>query len=119
MGAYRRSKLANVMFSYELARRLEGRGVTVNAIHPGLVATNFGSGVRWIRWLTRPVQRFMTQPDEAGAAILRLATAPGLDGVTGRYFSKWDEQRSSEVSHDLEVQRRLWEASEALSAGSA
>lgn len=116
MNAYRRSKLANVLFSYELARRLEGRGVTVNAIHPGIVATNFGSGVRWIRWLTRPVQRLMTQADEAGAAVARLATSPALEGVTGRYFNKWDEERSSELSHDRAVQRRLWEVSAALVA---
>lgn len=114
MNAYRRSKLANVLFSYELARRLEGSGVTVNAIHPGLVATNFGRGVRWIRWLTRPVHRFMTQPSEAGAAIVRLAADPAFEGVSGRYFNLWDEEPSSERSHDLEMQRRLWEVSEAL-----
>ncbi len=119
MSAYGRSKLANVMFSYELSRRLEGSGVTVNAIHPGLVATNFGSSVRWARWLTRPIRRFMTQPDEAGAAVVRLAAAPDLEGVSGRYYSKWDEERSSDVSYDLQAQRRLWSASEALVAGSA
>lgn len=119
MGAYGRSKLANVMFSYELARRLEGGAVTVNAIHPGLVATNLGSGVRWIRWLTRPVQRLMTQSPEAGAAVVRLVTAPELEGVSGRYFSKWDEQRSSERSYDIEAQQRLWAVSEQLVSASA
>ena len=119
MGAYGRSKLVNVMFTYELARRLEERGVTANAIHPGLVATNFGGGVRWIRWLTRPVHRFMTQSSEAGAAVVRLAAEPDLTGVTGRYFSKWDEEESSERSHDLDAQRRLWEISERLVAASA
>ncbi len=117
MNAYRRSKLANVLFSYELARRLDGRGVAVNAIHPGLVATNFGAGVRWIRWLTRPARRFMTQPAEAGAAVVRLAVDPALEGVTGRYFNQWDEERSSESSYDRELQRRLWEVSERLVAG--
>lgn len=116
MNAYRRSKLANVLFTYELARRLDGRGVTVNAIHPGLVATSFGSGVRWIRWVMRPVSRFLTQPSAAGAAVVRLAVDPALEGVTSRYFNQWDEERSSDLSHDAEVQRRLWDVSEELVA---
>lgn len=119
MGAYRRSKAANVLFTYDLARRFEGRGVTANAIHPGLVATNFGSGVRWIRWATRPVRRWMTQPAEAGATLVRLAADPELAGVTGRYFEKWDERASSEYSHDRDVQAALWAASERLVAPSA
>lgn len=119
MGAYRRSKAANVLFTYDLARRLDGRGVTANAIHPGLVATNFGAGVRWIRWAIRPIRRWMTQPSEAGAAVVRLAADPELAGVTGRYFEKWDEKPSSEYSQDREVQAELWAASERIVAPSA
>jgi NAD(P)-dependent dehydrogenase (short-subunit alcohol dehydrogenase family) len=119
MGAYRRSKAANVLFTYDLARRFEGRGATANAIHPGLVATNFGSGVRWIRWAIRPIRRWMTQPVEAGAAVVQLAADPALVGVSGRYFEKWDEKPSSKYSHDHEVQDSLWAASERLVAPSA
>ena len=118
-GAYRRSKAANVLFTYDLARRLEGRGATANAIHPGLVATNFGSGVRWIHWAIRPIRRWMTQPSEAGATVVWLAANPALAGLFGRYFEKWDEKPSSEYSHLQEVQDALWVASERLVAASA
>ena len=119
MQAYGQSKLANLLFTYELARRLEGRGVTVNAVHPGVVNTNFGSGVRWVRWLVRPFGRFLIQPGDAAAAIVELAAEPRFATVTGRYFVKGEERPSSRASYDLETQQRLWTLSEVLTARSA
>ena len=119
MRAYGRSKLGNVMFSHELARRLDGSGVTVNAMHPGLVATNFGRGVRWIRLGIAAARWFMVSPRDSGADVLHLATSPELDGVTGAYFVRREQQPSSEFSRDESLQQRLWMASEVLVARSA
>ena len=119
MRAYGRSKLGNVMFSYELARRLESSGVTVNAIHPGLVATRFGRGVRWVRLGIAVARWFMVSPEDSGADIVHLATAPELEGVTGTYFVRREQQQSSEFSRDESLQQRLWTASEVLVARSA
>jgi len=118
MRAYGRSKLANVMFSYELARRLDGSGVTVNAVHPGLVATSFGRGVRWMRWGIAAARWFMVSPRDSGADVVHLATAPELDGVSGQYFVRRQPRVSSAYSRDVEAQRRLWTASEVLVARS-
>ena len=119
MRAYGRSKLGNVMFSHELARRLDGSGVTVNAMHPGLVATNFGRGVRWIRLGIAAARWFMVSPRDSGADLLHLVTSPELDGVTGAYFVRREQQPSSEFSRDESLQQRLWMASEVLVARSA
>ena len=119
MRAYGRSKLGNVMFSYELARQLEGSGITVNAIHPGLVATRFGRGVRWVRLGIAVARWFMVSPEDSGADIVHLATAHELEGVTGTYFVRREQQQSSEFSRDESLQQRLWTASEVLVARSA
>jgi NAD(P)-dependent dehydrogenase (short-subunit alcohol dehydrogenase family) len=119
MRAYGRSKLGNVMFSYELARRLADAGVTVNAMHPGLVATEFGRGVRWVRLGIAVARWFMVSPEDSGADVVHLATSPKLDGVSGRFFVRREETLSSEVSRDESLQRRLWTASDVLVARSA
>lgn len=119
MRAYGRSKLGNVMFSHELARRLLDSGVTVNAMHPGLVATGIGRGVPWVRLGITVARWFMVSPEDAGADVVHLATSPELEGVTGKYFVRRDERPSSQVSRDESLQRRLWMASEVLVARSA
>ncbi len=113
--AYRQSKLANVLFTYELARRLEGTGVTVNCLHPGVVATGFGHNTGWFfRNLVR-VGRFVMIDAEAGArTTLHVATSPTLVKISGKYFDKCREKPSSRASYDLEAARRLWEVSEEL-----
>ena len=112
-GAYCRSKLANVLFTHELARRLEGSGVTANCLHPGIVATGlFRDMPRWVRVaLVRP---FLLTPEQGADTVLHLAAAPDPAGLSGRYFARRRPVRSSRASRDAEAARRLWEASEAL-----
>ena len=111
MRAYGRSKLANVMWSYELSRRLAPRGVTVNAVHPGLVATGIGRGVPWLRWVLRVVGPLLVTADAAGRDIAHLGIAPELSDVTGAYFVRRRQRRSSAASLDVENQERLREES--------
>jgi NAD(P)-dependent dehydrogenase (short-subunit alcohol dehydrogenase family) len=109
---YGRSKLANIMFTYSLARRLEGSGVTANCMHPGFVASNFGSGnripVRPVMLLLRP---FALSPKQGADTAIWLASSPDLDGVSGGYFEKRTEHRSNQASLDVEAQERLWHVS--------
>ena len=117
--AYSRSKLANVMFAYALARRLEGGPVTVNALHPGLVASRFGSNNGWLfrNGLKLAFRISGAISVEEGAELnIRLASDPALAGVSGRYFSDGKETRSSATSLTVEDQERLWAASEAIAA---
>ena len=116
-GAYGRSKLANILFTQELSRRLEGTGVTANCLHPGVVATGIFRNVPgWIRFiLTSPL---VLSPERGADTMIYLATAPELAGVSGEYFVKRKPARSSRASHDAETARRLWWASEVLTAAS-
>ena len=114
--AYGQSKLANVLFTYELARRLEGTGVSVNCLHPGAgVRTNLGSGVSGIFGFTvRALTPLMKSPEKGAQTSIYLASSPEVEGLSGRYFVKKAEARSSDVSHDERLARRLWEASAEL-----
>jgi len=117
--AYSRSKLANVMFSHALARRLEGGSVAVNALHPGLVASRFGSNNGWL--FRNAVRLFFrlggaVGVEEGAALSIRLASDPAMQGVSGRYFSGGGDVPSSPASLSVEDQERLWAASEALAA---
>ena len=111
--AYCRSKLANVLFTHELARRVDGTGVTANCLHPGVVATDlFRDMPRWLRaMLVRPV---VLTPAQGADTVLHLATAPALTEVSGRYFVRRRPVRSSRASRDAHAARRLWWASEVL-----
>jgi retinol dehydrogenase-14 len=118
--AYNQSKLANVLFTYELARRLEGSGVTVNCLAPGVTRTNFGrddSGpfMRLLSPLGRP---FMRSPEEGAATAVWLASSPEAEGLTGGYYlrrrSRPTLRRSSRRSYDTALARRLWQVSEEL-----
>jgi NAD(P)-dependent dehydrogenase (short-subunit alcohol dehydrogenase family) len=114
--AYNQSKLANVMFTYELARRLEGTGVTANVLHPGVVRTAFGaedSGT-WMRLMLPVVRPFMKSPEEGARTSIYLASAPEVDGVTGQYFANARPKRSSRASHDTAAAARLWDLSARL-----
>jgi NAD(P)-dependent dehydrogenase (short-subunit alcohol dehydrogenase family) len=114
--AYARSKLANVLFTYELARRLAGTGVAANAVHPGFVATNFGRQNRSLTALLfRALQRVVALSPEQGAdTVIYLATSPEVEGVTGQYFVKRRAVRSSPASYDVQAAQRLWQLSTEL-----
>ncbi len=119
MQAYARSKLANIYFTRELARRLEDSGVTVNAVHPGVVATGFARDgdtkglVPWLMALTRP---FYRSPEKGAQTSIFVASSAALDGVTGKYFANSKETQPTSVAQDDEAARRLWTASEELIA---
>jgi len=116
--AYAQSKLANLMFAYALARRLQGTGVTVNAVNPGLVHTNICMDSGWlIRSVKRVMDRFSGLTPEQGADTgIWLASSPDVEGVTGRYFQRRHAARSSRASYDTSAQERLWQISEELTA---
>ncbi|HEX8508374.1 MAG TPA: SDR family NAD(P)-dependent oxidoreductase, partial [Propionibacteriaceae bacterium] len=111
--AYNQSKLANVVFTYELARRLCGTGVTANTLHPGVVSTSFGAeDPGRLQRLVVPVLRpFMGTPAQGAATSVHLASAPELERVTGRYFRGLRPTRSSRRSHDQAAAARLWQVS--------
>jgi len=113
---YCNSKLCNVLFTYELARRTEGSGVTVNSVHPGTVTTGFGRNTPGIfKFLVTVAGPFMLTPEKGARSMLRCVRAPELATVSGKYFhSDGTERRSSRQSRDPEVQRRLWEISESM-----
>jgi NAD(P)-dependent dehydrogenase (short-subunit alcohol dehydrogenase family) len=113
MRAYARSKLANILFANELARRLAGTGVTSNSLHPGAVATNIWSGAPgWakpiINILLRP---FFLSPPKGAAPVVRLAASPELEGVTGRYFDRDREVSPAPLARDEILAKKLWTVS--------
>ena len=138
--AYQQSKLANVMFTYDLAERLSGSSLTVNALHPGVVRTALLEGIiateqkvsqrsasrrailavrgvagRVFRRLIRPAPAgepdWAVTPEAAAAAIVELVMSPALDGVSGRFFKNGTPVATSEQSRDIALRRRLWDLS--------
>jgi NAD(P)-dependent dehydrogenase (short-subunit alcohol dehydrogenase family) len=118
LDAYGRSKLANLLFTYELARRLRGTGVTVNALTPGAVATGLGSNNGWLKAKVRNLvflaKGSMIMPEMGAKTSVYLAGSPELQGVTGSYFREEKAIPSSPASRDPEAAARLWEMSEQL-----
>jgi retinol dehydrogenase 14 len=111
--AYNQSKLADVMFTYELARRLQGTGVTANALHPGVVRTGFGAeDPSWIYKVLVPLVRpFMKSPQQGAETSIYLASSPEVEGVTGDYFAGHKARRSNKASYDGQAAARLWQVS--------
>jgi NAD(P)-dependent dehydrogenase (short-subunit alcohol dehydrogenase family) len=111
--AYNQSKLANVLFSYELARRLSATSVTANALHPGVVSTSFGAeDPATVQRVFIPFLRvFMKSPARGATTSIHLASAPELEQVTGRYFANSQLKKSSERSYDRAAAARLWQVS--------
>lgn len=110
--AYAQSKLANILFTYELARRLEGTDVTANVLHPGIVRTNFALNNGLPGYLIRGVMDLVSIGEEAGAeTVIYLATSPEVKAVTGQYFEIKKAVRSSSASYNQAVARRLWQVS--------
>jgi len=117
--AYGRSKLANLLFTYELARRLRGTRITANALHPGVVRTGFGKNngglirvaFQALQLIGRP---WFLSPEQGAQTSIYLASSPEVEGVSGKYFADCREEPSSPASRDEEAQRRLWEMSEQM-----
>ncbi|NBU65421.1 MAG: SDR family NAD(P)-dependent oxidoreductase [Chloroflexia bacterium] len=111
--AYGQSKLANIMFTYELANRLFDSDVTANCLHPGFVATGFAqNNPGWFAKVFAVMQRYLAITPEQGAeTTIFLAGSDSVANVTGRYFDKCKPVPSSKVSYDVTTQRRLWQQS--------
>jgi NAD(P)-dependent dehydrogenase (short-subunit alcohol dehydrogenase family) len=118
--AYAQSKLANIMFTYALARRLEGTTITANALHPGFVSSRFATNNGGIYRLVPLVARLMGVSEDVGARTsVYLASSPEVEGVSGAYFSEGRLARSSALSYDTTLQEELWQISEQMTKGDA
>jgi len=119
-GVYGQSKLANILFTYELARRLAGTGVTVNCLHPGGIAsglwTNNGA---LAQFLMKAGRLFLKTPEQGAQTTIYLASSSKVDGVTGKYYANCREKTSNKESYDADVARRLWEVSERMTRASS
>lgn len=114
-GAYAQSKLANIMFTYELARRLQGSTITANALHPGFVSTRFGTNNGGIFNLVPFMARLLGVNEDKGAQTnIYLATSPEVEGVSSAYFSEGRLAKSNKASYDSAAQKRLWQISEQM-----
>lgn len=114
-GAYGQSKLANILFTYELARCLAGTRVTVNCLHPGGIAsglwTNNGP---FAQFLMKAGRLFLKTPEQGAQTTIYLASSPEVEGVSGKYYANCREKTSNKESYDLSVARRLWDISERM-----
>jgi NAD(P)-dependent dehydrogenase (short-subunit alcohol dehydrogenase family) len=112
---YSESKLMNIYFTRELAKRLQGSSLTVNALHPGFVATDFGNGKGLYASVIALGKRFMAiTPQEGARTSIYLASSPEVQGISGKYFSRCHERRPSKAAMQDKPARRLWEISEDL-----
>jgi NAD(P)-dependent dehydrogenase (short-subunit alcohol dehydrogenase family) len=109
--AYGRSKLCNILFTRELARRLAGTGVTANCLHPGFVATRFGDqGSRgFASGVFRLLKKFAMSPEKGAETLIYLASSDAPGAVSGAYFYKCQEAKSSAAAQDDQAARRLWQ----------
>ena len=123
MDVYSESKLANIYFARELARRLEGTKVTVNALHPGVIATGFaadGDAKGLVAWFFKLGRPFLRTPTEGAQTSIFLASSPAVEGVTGKYFdSNAREVHPTRIAQDDAAAKRLWSLSEELVARGA
>ena len=110
--AYGQSKLANIYFTYGLAAYVDGAAITANCLHPGFVATNFGrSNGGLFDPIYRLAQLAAISPKVSAQAIVQLACSPELEGVSACYFNRSRQERSSEISYDMNIAKQLWDAS--------
>lgn len=112
---YGRSKLANILYTRELARRLAGTGVTANCLHPGFVATRFGDESGGMMSVgVKLAKNFAISPEKGAKTIVYLASSPEVGGLTGKYFYKCHETMPTREAQDDDAARRLWEQTEKL-----
>ena len=113
--AYNQSKLANVLFTYELARRLKGTGVSVNSLEPGMTLTNFAREYRGFKKLMTQLWRpFMKTPEQAAQTVVYLAVSDEVEGVSGKHFANKRPTESSNASYDVALAQKLWAVSAEL-----
>lgn len=120
LGAYNRSKLANILFTYELARRLDGTGVTANCLSPGPVKTRFGDNMtglpRLFPLLMKRLPILFVAPDKGASTSIYLASSPEVAGLSGKFFLRGREARTKPISYDHDIAAQLWSISEKLTA---
>jgi NAD(P)-dependent dehydrogenase (short-subunit alcohol dehydrogenase family) len=118
LGPYGNAKLMNIMFSYALARRLEGTNVTVNVLHPGIVRTRFGlnDASRARKLMFKIVGPLSIGPEKGAETSIYLASSPEVEGISGKYFAKCTSIESTKISYDEEIQEKLWEHTKELLA---
>jgi NAD(P)-dependent dehydrogenase (short-subunit alcohol dehydrogenase family) len=109
--AYNQSKLANVMFTYELAKRLEGTGVTATALHPGLTSTAFSAEDPAMGLLVKVMRPFMRSPAKGADTAVYLASSADVEGMSGKYFADRKVKKSHDSSYDTAITARLWDVS--------
>lgn len=115
--AYRSSKVGNILFTYELARRLEGTGITVNCVHPGPVKTEFTQKAGgFLRKMSRILRLIMKSPELGARGPIYLATAPEVAAITGGYFVHSKQKRTAAITYDRAIAVKHWEISEKLTA---
>jgi NAD(P)-dependent dehydrogenase (short-subunit alcohol dehydrogenase family) len=117
MRVYGQSKLANILFTLELARRLEGTGVTANSLHPGTVRTGYGAdgdARGFLSFGLKIARPFFLSPEKGSRTSVYLASSPEVDGVSGQYFVKCKSRTPRKWARDPEAARRLWQVSEEL-----
>jgi len=115
---YAQTKLANILFTFALAKNLEGSGVTVNALDPGFVATQFTTGNGSLGWFMRLWSNFFgITPEEGAKTSIYLASSPEVEGVTGKYFIRSAQANPSTYASDPVAMKKLWELSEQWTAG--
>ena len=114
--AYSQSKLANVLFTYELARRLKDKSVSVNALHPGPVASNIAVNrdTGFGKLITGFLKPFFQTPKKGAETAIYLASSKDLEGVTGKYYYKKKQAPSSKLTHDKDLAKKLWDISETM-----
>ncbi len=114
--AYSQSKLANVMFTNELARRLEGTGVTATSLHPGVVRTNFGAEDQawYFALISRVALLLLKTPEQGAQTSIYLASSPDMDGITGKFFANRTPKTPNKVAYDTDMTARLWQVSAEL-----
>jgi retinol dehydrogenase 14 len=114
--AYSQSKLANVMFANELARRLEGSHVTATSLHPGFVRTDFGAEDQawFFSIISHAVRPFLKTPAQGARSSIYLASSPDMEGVTAQFFVNSKPKSANKVAYDADMTRRLWDVSAGL-----